>query len=170
MTEDLFTPKYAFLTSGVGEGEDFLVAFDGALREAGISSQNLVPVSSVFPPECKLVEKEEGIKMLKAGRISFCVMARLESNVANERISAGVGLIIPSNKEIYGYLSECKSSEKNKEEMETCAQDVAVKLLAAKLGMDTGSLEYEKRTSIAASAVVKEGNWSSVVASCVFIL
>ena len=45
-----------------------------ALRKAGVAQQNLVQVSSILPPKCKVVSKDNGLKELVPGSISFCVM------------------------------------------------------------------------------------------------
>ena len=73
-------PKKLFLTKGVGVHKDKLASFELALRNAGIEKCNLVYVSSILPPNCKIVSKEEGLKLLNPGQITFCVMARLETN------------------------------------------------------------------------------------------
>jgi len=39
-----------FITSGVGEGQTKLAAFDAALWDAGIANFNLIKLSSIIPP------------------------------------------------------------------------------------------------------------------------
>lgn len=97
-------PKELFFTKGIGRHKDFLASFEAALRDAGIEAQNLVTVSSIFPPDCKEISRKDGLKKLKPGQITFCVMARNASNEPNRRISAAIGMAIPSNKSHYGYL------------------------------------------------------------------
>src|SRR3989338_7035279 len=99
-------PTKLFLTKGVGIHKDRLSAFELALRNAGIEKCNLVYVSSILPPECKIISKEEGLKILLPGQITFCVMARTETNEPNRLISAAIGVAVPSNSSNYGYLSE----------------------------------------------------------------
>ena len=43
-------PKRLFFTKGVGKHKERLTSFELALRDAGIAAQNLVRVSSIFPP------------------------------------------------------------------------------------------------------------------------
>src|ERR1700727_1331818 len=43
-------PKRMFFTKGVGKHRERLTSFELALRDAGIAAQNLVRVSSIFPP------------------------------------------------------------------------------------------------------------------------
>src|SRR3990167_8949734 len=100
-------PKFCFLTKGVGIHKDRLASFELALRDAGIEKCNLVYVSSILPPNCKLISKEEGLRLLKAGEITYCVMARVECNEPNRLMSTAIGIAVPSDKKNnYGYLSE----------------------------------------------------------------
>ena len=70
------SPTRMFLTKGVGIHRHALTAFEYALRDADIEQQNLVYVSSILPPGCKVISREEGCELLKPGDITFCVMAR----------------------------------------------------------------------------------------------
>ena len=47
------------LTKGASEGPTKLNAFDNALLEAKIGNVNLIPVSSMLPPNTQLVEMPE---------------------------------------------------------------------------------------------------------------
>ena len=60
-------PKKLFFTKGVGKHKERLTSFELALRDAGIASQNLVRVSSIFPPQCKVISRKEGLKYLDDG-------------------------------------------------------------------------------------------------------
>ena len=55
-------PKGVFLTKGVGRHREKLTAFELALRSAGIAEFNLVRVKSIFPPHCKLISQQEGMR------------------------------------------------------------------------------------------------------------
>jgi len=83
-------PKKVFLTKGVGVDKEKLSSFELALRSAGIAGVNLVHVSSIFPPHCKLVPKKIGLKELFPGQIVFAVMSRNETNEPNRIVSASV--------------------------------------------------------------------------------
>ena len=48
-----------FFTKGKGLHKDYLTSFELALRDSGISDLNLVSVSSIMPPECKIVTRED---------------------------------------------------------------------------------------------------------------
>ena len=58
----MMIPKKLFFTKGVGVHKDRLTSFELALREAGVEKCNLVSVSSILPPNCKIIPKEEGLK------------------------------------------------------------------------------------------------------------
>ena len=60
-------PKKCFFTKGVGVHKEKLASFELALRSAGLAYCNLVLVSSIYPPGCKRISKEEGIKLLRPG-------------------------------------------------------------------------------------------------------
>ena len=69
-------PKFMFLTKGVGSHKEQLASFELALRNAGIHRCNIVTVSSIIPPGCKLISKEEGLKRLQPGEITFVVLSK----------------------------------------------------------------------------------------------
>ncbi len=75
----MFIPKKVFLTKGIGIHRDKLASFELALRNAGIEKCNLVHVSSILPPNCKIISREEGLKLLKPGQVTFCVMSKNET-------------------------------------------------------------------------------------------
>jgi len=66
-----FVAKKIFLTKGVGKHRERLSSFELALRNAGIAACNIVRVSSIFPPNCKLISRSEGLKHIKprSGRV-----------------------------------------------------------------------------------------------------
>src|ERR1700733_11863557 len=68
-----FVPKELFFTKGVGKHREKLTSFELALRSAGIAACNLVRVSSIFPPKCKLIPRAEGMKELRPGQGTFVV-------------------------------------------------------------------------------------------------
>ena len=54
-------PASMFLTSGIGVHRHRLTSFEYALRAADIEQQNLVSVSSILPPGCKLIRRKAGV-------------------------------------------------------------------------------------------------------------
>jgi len=55
------TGKALFLTKGVGKHREQLTSFELALRDARIAEFNIVRVSSIFLPGCKVISVQEGL-------------------------------------------------------------------------------------------------------------
>ena len=102
----MFTPHKMFLTKGVGEHREELQSFELALRQAGIQKLNIVSVSSIFPPGCEIITREKGLAEVTPGQITFCVLARCSSNEPRRQFAASIGVAIPTDTSMYGYLSE----------------------------------------------------------------
>lgn len=129
-------PSKLFFVKGVGIHKDKLASFEGALRSAGIEKFNLVYVSSIFPPKAKVIPKDEGLSLLTAGEIVYCVMAKCETNEPNRLISASIGLAVPKDSESYGYLSEHHGFGETDEKSGEYAEDIAATMLATTLGIE----------------------------------
>jgi len=179
----MFVPSKIFFTKGVGVHKDKLASFELALRDAGIEKCNLVTVSSILPPNCKMISKEEGIKLLKPGQITFCVMARNETNEPNRLISTAIGLAVPKDASNYGYLSEHHAFGEKGDKAGEYAEDLAATMLATTLGVEFDSNKnWEEREQIyKASGHIfkcqnicqsaegnKDGLWTTVLALAVF--
>ena len=177
-------PNKIFLTKGVGRHKEKLASFEMALRDAGIMAVNYVHVSSIFPPGCRLVSKEQGLKLLKPGEITFIVMARNQTDESHRLISSSVGMAIPADNNLYGYLSEHHACGATDEEAGDYAEDLAAQMLATTLGIpfdeDSSwderqeqwklSNEIVKTTNITQSAIGQRGVWTTVLAAAVLIL
>ena len=178
-------PEKVFITKGVGIHKDRLSSFELALRNAGIEKCNLVYVSSIMPPNCKFISKEDGLKLLRPGQITFCVMARNETNEPNRLVSAAVGIAMPSDDSSYGYLSEHHAFGETGEKAGDYAEDLAATMLATTLGIefdadkawDDRKQEYKasgkifKTKNICQSAEGnKAGQWTTVVACAVLLM
>src|SRR4030067_336938 len=132
----LFVPKRVFFTKGVGTHKEELRSFGLALRDAKIEKCNLVQVSSILPPQCKIVSINEGIKDLLAGAITFVVISRCASNEPHRLIAASVGCAIPTDKNAYGYLSEHHAYGQSDKNAGEYAEDLAAAMLASTLGVE----------------------------------
>lgn len=132
----MFKPTKIFFTKGVGRHKDYLQSFELALRMAGIEKCNLVSVSSIFPAGCKRLSKEEGVKMLEPGQITFCVMARNSTNEANRLIASSIGVALPSDGNQYGYISEHHPFGESEKISGEYAEDIAAQMLATTLGIE----------------------------------
>ena len=101
-----------------------------ALRNAQISDLNLVTVSSIKPPKCKIIGIKEARKYLMAGQITFAVMAKSSTNEPNRLIAASVGLANPKGDGKYGYLSEHHSTGETAQKAGDYAEDMAMEMLS----------------------------------------
>jgi arginine decarboxylase len=177
-------PKYFFLTKGVGKHKEQLQSFELALRDAKIQHLNLVNVSSIIPPGCKLIALEKGISLLKPGEITFLVLARNATNEPHRLIASSIGVAIPSVKHTYGYLSEHHSYGQPDDKAGDYAEDLAASMLATTMGIqfDPESAWHEKEQQFKASGMIiktrnatqsatgdKDGLWTTVIAAAVFV-
>ena len=181
-SERICSPK-SFFTKGVGSHKEELQSFEFALRDAGIEKCNLVRVSSIFPPGCKVISKSRGLKELRPGMITYCVLSRCSSNEPRRLIAASIGCAIPADKEAYGYISEHHAYGQKELVAGDYAEDMAAAMLASTLGIDfdidAGWDEREeifkisgkivKTRNITQSAFVKSGGHTSVLAAAVFL-
>ena len=129
-------PTSMFLTRGMGIHRHRLTAFEFALREADIEQQNLVSVSSIFPPRCQLIAREDGVATLRPGEVTFSVMARAETNEPGRLVHASIGLARPADPALYGYISEHHGFGMSAQESGDYAEDLAATMLASTLGID----------------------------------
>lgn len=177
-------PKQVFLTKGVGRHKEQLASFEEALRDAQIACYNLVTVSSIFPPHCKLVSRTKGIQLLPPGQIVYCVMSRNATNENRRLTAASVGVAVPRDRSMYGYLSEHHSFGQREDDAGDYAEDLAASMLATILGVKFNADaswnekkeiwkicgEIVKTRNITQTAMGVDGYWTSVVAAAVFIL
>ncbi len=132
----MYVPKKIFFTKGVGVHREYLASFELALRNAKIEKYNIVTVSSIYPIGCKKVGLEEGLKELYPGQIIHAVMARNSTNEPNRLIAASIGVALPKDKSMYGYLSEHHPYGETARISGDYAEDLAASMLATTLGID----------------------------------
>jgi len=177
--------KKLFLTKGVGIADDKLTSFEFALRQAGIAGTNIVLISSIFPPNAKLIPRKDGLKLIKPGQILFTIYSRNQTNEPNRLVSASVGIAQPTDRSKYGYLSEYDTFGKNEMESGDYAEDIAAQMLASSLGIpfDIDKSWDEKRQQWTISGQIyktknitqsakgnKDGKWTTVFAAAVLVL
>jgi arginine decarboxylase len=180
----MVVPTKVFFTKGMGVHKDRLASFELALRRAKIEKYNLVYVSSIFPPQCLQISVDEGTSLLETGEITYCVMAKNETNEPNRAISAAVGLALPKEPNSYGYLSEHHAFGETAEKTGDYAEDLAATMLATTLGIEFDiDLAWQEREQIykASGKIIKtqqvcqsaqgdkSGLWTTVIAAAVFI-
>lgn len=178
-------PKRIFLTKGVGKHKDKLQSFELALRNAGIQHCNLVSVSSILPPYCKIIPAETGKKMLQPGQITFLVLAQNSTNEPNRLISASIGIAVPKDRSLYGYLSEYHSFGESAKKAGDYAEDLAATMLATTLGIefdpdkawDEKKQEFRMTGGIVKTSSVSQtargdlnSLWKTVIAAAVFVV
>lgn len=176
-------PKKVFFTKGVGVHKDKLQSFELALRAAGIAKYNLVNVSSIMPPGVKIVNREEGVTLLKPGQIVYCVLARNATDEPNRLVAAAIGTAVPAEEGSYGYISEHTSFGQTKEVAGEYAEDLAASMLASTLGITFDPNEdWDERKQIyrMSKRIVttmnttqtgrgdKTGKWTTAIAAAVF--
>ena len=177
-------PTKIFFTKGVGRHKDYLTSFELALRDAGVATCNLVTVSSIYPAGAKRISREEGVKLLTPGQITFCVMARLATNEPNRLIASSIGVALPADLGHHGYLSEHHPYGETDEKAGEYAEDLAATMLATVLGVefDAASAWDEREQQFKMSGKIvktfnitqsaqgdKNGLWTTVVAMGVLL-
>ena len=180
----MFVAKSIFLTKGVGKHRERLTSFELALRSAGIAACNLVRVSSIFPPRCKLISRAAGLKYLRPGQVRFVVMSENATREPHRLIAATIGLALPSDKNVYGYISEHHSFGEPEEVAGTYAEELAAEMLATTLNVEFDpdrswdekkeiyriSKKIVRTMNITQSAVGdKRGLWTTVLAAAVLV-
>jgi len=177
-------PKRVFLTKGVGKHRERLTSFELALRDAGIASQNLVRVSSIFPPQCKVIPRALGLKRLYHGEVVFAVVAENSTREPHRLLASSIGLAIPADRTTYGYLSEHHSFGEDDRKAGDYAEELAAEMLATTLNVDFDpdkswdekkevyrlSNKIVRTMNITQSAVGdKRGLWTTVIAAAIFL-
>ena len=180
----MFIPKKIFFTKGVGRHKDYLSSFELSLRNAGIEKCNLVTVSSIYPPHCKRISREEGLKEIETGQVTYVVMARNATNEPNRLIAASIGVALPADSSQYGYLSEYHPYGVKEKIAGDYAEDLAAQMLATTLGIEFNpesgwnereevfkmSDEIVKTFNITQTAEGdKEGKWTTVISAAVLL-
>lgn len=178
-----FVPTKVFLTKGVGWHKYQLKSFEEALRQAGVAQQNLVQVSSILPPRCKVISREKGLKQLVPGQICYCVIARADTDEHGRLIASSVGMAIPKDSSKWGYLSEVHGYGMNEREAADMAEDLAAEMLGTTLGVevDPNKAWSEKEDVYKSSGLIirtsnitqtvrgRRGLWTTTVAIATFL-
>ncbi len=180
----MYIPTKIFFTKGVGRHKDYLSSFEAALRSAGIEKCNLVTVSSIYPPGCKIISKQQGLKEISAGQITFAVMARNSTNEPNRLIASSIGVVIPADGKHYGYLSEYHPYGVKEKIAGDYAEDLAAQMLATTLGVEFDSeTDWNEREQVfkMSGKIVrtfnitqtaegeKKGLWTTVIAAAILL-
>ena len=178
-------PEGVFFTKGVGKHRNRLQSFELALRRAGIEKCNLVRVSSILPPKCRIVPRQRGLDRLSPGQITFVVLAEASTNEPSRMVGAGIGLAQPASGQQYGYISEHHGFGMTEKRLADMVEDMAATMLATTLGIEFDpEIAYDNRKEIyrmsgkivRSRACVqtaegdKDGLWTTAIAAAVFLL
>jgi arginine decarboxylase len=173
-----------FLTKGVGKHREKLTSFELALRSAGIAACNLVRVSSIFPPRCKIIPRAEGVKELSPGQVTFAVMSENSTREPHRLIAASIGVALPADRNTFGYLSEHHSFGQTEELAGEYAEELAAEMLATTLGVEFDpdrswdekkeiyriSNKIVRTANLTQSAIGdKRGLWTTVLAASILL-
>ena len=179
----MYLPNEMFFTTGIGHHKDKLTSFELALRDAGIAQFNIVRVSSIFPPHCTIISKEEGLAKLNAGEIIFTVLSDISTNEYGRMISASIGAAIPMDHSLHGYLSEYHEYGKTQEEAGEYAEDIAAYMIATILQGSKDEIDWDAAKDIwkmndkivktqnisVATTGKRNGQWTTVLAGAILI-
>jgi arginine decarboxylase len=180
---DGLVPTKVFLTKGMGRHRYQLKSFEEALRQAGVAQQNLVQVSSILPPKCKIISRGNGLKMVIPGQISYCVMARSDTDEHGRMIASSIGIAVPKDRNNWGYISEVHGHGMNQQKAADMAEDLAADMLGTTLGfeVDPDRAWSEKEQVYKASGLIirtsnitqaargQKGLWTTTVAIVMFL-
>ena len=180
---DNLVPTSVFLIKGIGQHKYQLKSFEQALQKAGVAQQNLVQVSSILPPGCKVISREKGLRRLIPGQICYCVLARADTNEHGRLVGSSIGIAIPKGNENWGYLSEVHGHGMNYQEAADLAEDLAAGMLGTTLGLevDPDKAWSEKEQVYKSSGLIirtsnitqtgrgKMGLWTTTVAVAMFL-
>lgn len=179
-----FVAEEMFLTRGVGRHREKLASFELALRDAWIAEYNLVRVSSILPPGCRIVARREGVKKLRPGQVLYTVVAESATNEPNRLVASSIGVAIPRDPERYGYLSEHHSHGETDERAGEYAEDLAAQMLATVLGVEfdpDAAWDARKELWRISDAIVRtrnitqsavgdrKGLWTTTIAAAVLV-
>jgi arginine decarboxylase len=177
-------PKRIFLTKGVGKHRERLTSFELALRDAGIAAQNLVRVSSIFPPNCKMITRKDGLRYLDPGQVTFAVVAENSTREPHRLLASSIGVAIPADRNVYGYLSEHHSFGETEDAAGDYAEELAAEMLATTLDVEFDpdkSWDEKKQIYRLSNKIVrtmnmtqsavgdKKARWTTVIAAAILI-
>jgi arginine decarboxylase len=180
----MYVPTQLFFTKGVGTHREKLTSFELALRDAQIACYNLVRVSSIFPPHCEEISVEEGLRQLQPGQIVHVVMSESATAEPNRLVAASVGVAIPRDQGMFGYLSEHHSFGQTAKASSDYAADLAAEMLATVLGVEfnpesswdekrelwrIADVIYRTKAVTATAVGHPDGLWTTVVAAGILL-
>ena len=180
----MYVPSKLFLTRGVGVHREKLASFEMALRSAGIAHFNLVEVSSIYPPSCKIVQRKQGLNELSPGQIVHAVLAKASTNEPRRLLASSIGVAIPKDPKQFGYLAEYHGFGVTDSRAGEYAEDLAAQMFATVIGVEFDpdkswdekkeiwriSGKFLRTRHITQSALGnKDGQWTTTIAAAVLL-
>lgn len=166
-------PTKIFFTRGIGHGNEKIISFENSLKDAEISSYNLVSVSSILPAHCNEISVEEGTNLLSPGQIVYTVLSRITHHNYTENktdnVFASIGVAKPNDQTLYGYLSEYSGENKSLEHVKKESCELAKKLLDS--SRDNGDNEFNtyEITAYAKLKSKSDYEFTTCIAAAIFI-
>ncbi len=134
------------LGAGKGTAEEYILAFDRALREAGFSDYNLLKVSSVLPAGARLVSKVD----MPKGSLLPIAFGEMASDRKGDRIGAAVAVAVPEDPSAIGIIMEVTGRE-DAESLKERAKRLALK------AMEDRGLKVKEVLTAGVDALVGDG-------------
>src|ERR1044072_6442431 len=181
----MYVPKAMFFTKGKGVHKDHLTSFELALRDAKISDLNIVSVSSIKPPRCKIIGLQEGRNYLGPRQVVLALIDRQSTSEPKRLIATSVGLAAPADDGQYGYLSEHHSTGETAQKAGDYAEDMAMEMLDTTMRLpNDDSLTWDERQEqwrlsgkiyktqnfTQSAEGHKDGLWTTVVSAAVLLI
>ena len=156
------------------------------LRDAGIAGTNLVLISSIFPPQAKLISRKEGLKKIK--RLDKFYLQFIQKIKQMNHIEYVLHLWVLLNQKTsldMDIFLNTNLLDKMKLQAGDYAEDIAAQMLASSLGIpfDADKAWNEKRQQWSISGEIykthnitqttkgdKDGKWTTVFAAAVLLL
>jgi pyruvoyl-dependent arginine decarboxylase len=101
-----WVPTRVFFVSGVGTHAMERVALQHAMREAGVADGNLLKVSSVIAPGCRIIPADEGRRLLRPGNMVYAVIATAQTDEPHQRVTTALAWAKPEKPGVPGYIAE----------------------------------------------------------------
>ncbi|WP_369215574.1 pyruvoyl-dependent arginine decarboxylase [Streptomyces flavofungini] len=180
-------PTRMYLTTGVGRHRHEPQAHDLMYLNAGLGRVSRVRVAGRVPPDCALLTREEGTRLLQDGQILFTVQALAETSTPGRRIGASVAVALPDGR-APGRVAEVHEADAVGKDAAQAAAEAARTALTA-VALELGDLGFHadrqyrpereryvisgKTVTVHAAAVdavgPENGDHIKIVASLVFL-
>ena len=114
-----------FIVATAGVGCTPKSAFDDALFHGGIHNFNLIPLSSVIPPEASIIVTETYTGEIMPGTMQPVVMAHYSSEKPGQVISAGIGWKLASEGGVFVEISGPWDGKTTEAKLEASVDELA---------------------------------------------